>query len=151
MDIVFNACFIRDDRGELTEPLDPVERGYRTAEADDADQQEIAGVDEGCHGRPLGDQHSERRQEHSCDTDDHAHGQSRHSDEQTVHILDHSASDVMLRSTYAEEQQRLGDRVEDDQHDACPYRFSRSNTAAGDDQAQVRDGGVSKYSLRVVL
>lgn len=51
----------------------------------------------------------------------------RHAAEHTVHVLDIAAADMMLGRAHAQEQQRLGHRVEQDQEDGGPYGLGRAD------------------------
>ena len=75
----------------------------------------------------------------------------RHAAEHTVHVLDIAAADMMLGRAHAQEQQRLGHRVEQDQEDGRPYGLGRADTQAGTNKAQVGNGGVCEHALGVAL
>ena len=69
-----------------------------------------------------------------------------------IHVLDVAAADVMLGGADAQEQQRLGDRVEQDQERSRPRRpRARRRPAQARDQAEVGDGGVREDALGVAL
>ena len=75
----------------------------------------------------------------------------RHAAEHAVHVLDVAAADMMFGGAHAQEQQRLGNRVEQDQEDGSPHGLGRADAQAGTDEAQVGDGGVRKHALGVAL
>ena len=58
---------------------------------------------------------------------------------------------MMLGRAHAQEQQRLGHRVEQDQEDGRPYGLGRADAQAGTDEAQVGDGGVREHTFGVAL
>ena len=75
----------------------------------------------------------------------------RHAAEHAVHVLDVAAADMVLGGAHAQEQQRLGNRVEQDQEDGGPHGLGRADAQAGADEAQVGDGGVRKHALGIAL
>ena len=58
---------------------------------------------------------------------------------------------MVLGGAHAQEEQRLGHGVEDEQEHARPHGRRRADTGAGDDEAEVGDGGVGKHALGVGL
>ena len=93
----------------------------------------------------------EGRDEHRHDAEHHEAREAGHAVEQQVHILDVAAADVMLGGADAQEQQRLGDGVEQDQERRGPDRLGRADAGAGRDQAEVGDRRVREDALGVAL
>ena len=150
-DIDFNVLSRGVDARKLGKPLAPEEERRGRAKGKHHDHEHVAGLRERHQGAPLGHEHAKRRHKHAHDAQHHQTRQARHAAEHTVHVLDIAAADMMLGRAHAQEQQRLGHRVEQDQEDGRPYGLGRADTQTGTDEAQVGNGGVRKHAFGVAL
>ena len=151
MDIDLNVLSRGVDARKLGKPLAPEEERRGRAKGKHHDHEHVAGLRKRHQGAPLGHEHAKRRHEHAHDAQHHQARQVRHAAEHTVHVLDIAAADMMLGRAHAQEQQRLGHRVEQDQEDGGPYGLGRADTQASTDEAQVGNGGVREDAFGVAL
>ena len=151
MDIDLNVLGRGVDARKLGEPFAPEEERRGRAKGQHHDHEHVAGLRERHQGAPLGHEHTKRRHEHAHDAQHHQARQVRHAAEHAVHVLDVAAADMVLGGAHAQEQQRLGHCVEQDQEDSGPHGLGRADAQAGTDEAQVGDGGVREHALGVAL
>ena len=151
MDIDLNVLSRGVDTRKLGKPLAPEEKRRGRAKGQHHDHEHVASLRERHQGAPLGHEHAKRRHKHAHNAQHHQTRQVRHAAEQTVHVLDIAAADMMLGRAHAQEQQRLCHRMEQDQKDGGPHGLGRADTQAGTDEAQVGDGGVREHALGVAL
>ena len=151
MDIDLNVLSRGVDARKLGKPLAPEEERRGRAKGKHHDHEHVAGLRERHQGAPLGHEHAKRCHEHAHDAQHHQTRKVRHAAEHTVHVLDIAAADMMLGRAHAQEQQRLGHRVEQDQEDGGPYGLGRADTQASTDEAQVGNGGVREHAFGVAL
>ena len=151
MDIDLNVLSRGVDARKLGKPLAPEEERRGRAKGQHHDHEHVASLRKRHQGAPLGHEHAKRRHKHAHDAQHHQARQVRHAAEHTVHVLDIAAADMMLGRAHAQEQQRLGHRVEQDQEDGRPYGLGRADTQAGTDEAQVGNGGVREHAFGVAL
>ena len=114
MDIDLNVLSRGVDARKLGKPLAPEEKRRGRAKGQHHDHEHVAGLRERHQGAPLGHEHAKRRHEHAHNAQHHQARQVRHAAEHAVHVLDVAAADMMLGGAHAQEQQRLGHRVEQD-------------------------------------
>ena len=114
VDIDLHVLGRRVDARKLGEPLAPEEERRGRAKGQHHDHEHVAGLRERHQGAPLGHEHAKRGHEHAHDAQHHQARQVRHAAEHAVHVLDVAAANVMLGGAHAQEQQRLGHRVEQD-------------------------------------
>ena len=102
-------------------------------------------------GHPLGHEHAKGRQHHGQDADDGDERRAGHAGEQAAHVLDVAGADLLLDGPDAQEHERLGDGVEQDQQDGRGDGGRGVDAGAGDNERQVGDGGVGQNLLAVGL
>ena len=151
VDIALHVLSRGVDARKLGEPLAPEEERRGRAKGKHHDHEHVAGLGKRHQGAPLGHEHAKRRHKHAHDAQHHQTRQVRHAAEHAVHVLDIAAADMMLGRAHAQEQQRLGHRVEQDQEDGGPHSLGRADAQTGTDEAQVGDGGIRKHALGVAL
>ena len=137
--------------GELAEPFRPEHERCRRTERQQDDENDLLRLDERDERGPFRNEHAERGDEHAHDAEHHEARQTRHALEQQVHVLDVAAADVVFGGADAQEQQRLGSCMEDDEQHGSPDSLGGADARAGDDQAEVGDSRVREHALRVRL
>ena len=100
--------------------------------------------------RPLGDQHTKRCEEHAGDPDHHHRGNSGHSDNQAVHVLDIPALDPVLDRAHGKEHERLWNRMEDDKEGIAAHIASAVPIPHGNDKPEVCNSGVGEHPFAFV-
>ena len=105
MDRKLDVLLVGSDAGELAEPFAPEHERRGAAECKQHEQQHFTRRREARERRPLRNKHAERSHEHGHDAEHHEASQARHALEQTVHIFDVAAADMMFGGADAQEQQ----------------------------------------------
>ncbi len=134
---------------KLTDPLCPVEQGSSRTEGEKENKDNVSCINKGLKCAPLGNEHSEGCEIHSCDTNHHSGSKGGISLDKTVHILDVTTAGGVLNRTNGLEEEGLGYAVEHHKEDCGPNGFVDAYTAAGNDKTEVGNGGVCKNLFTV--
>ena len=108
-------------------------------------------INKSFHRCPFRNEHAERREEHTTDTDHHAEAQVRHRIEKAVKPFNVAAAKLLFRRPDRKKQERFGDRMEDNNHNGCPCRLIRTYTRTADDQSQIGNCGIGKNLFPIGL